>query len=72
MTISAAKNAAHLQRGLILLRCRGGGFRLLWRRQIGQCLCLIPQSDVGVLHRHLDVGMPGKLLGLRQRRPIAK
>ncbi len=41
-------------------------------RESGQGFGLILNSDVRVLHRHFDVGVPGKLHRLRKRGPVAE
>ncbi|WP_148075915.1 hypothetical protein [Bythopirellula goksoeyrii] len=58
----------------ILRVARVPGFRLLDRDpfEFLQCLCLIAQADVGVLHRHPNITVPGQLAGLNQRDPVAK
>ena len=54
LPINDARNAAPVQRGC---------------RQVGQRPSLIVKADVGVFHRHLDVGMTREFLSFRERRP---
>ena len=69
MTIKAARNAAHVQRAVFArVCCLLGLWCCFGKRQVSHRFRLILDSDMGVPHRHLHVGMPRQFLGLRQGR----
>jgi hypothetical protein len=73
MTLSAAKNAAHLQRAVFRMRFVSHGFQSPFRcRQIADGTCLIVDANVCVPHHHVDITVPSKFLGINQGGAIAK
>jgi hypothetical protein len=71
MTISDGGRAAQALPSLIL----AAGISERDRVRVGQRterLGLILDADVGVTHRHVDVGVPGQFPGLGHGRPITQ